>query len=365
MTLPSRTERVQYTLRDTDLDLLALVPGSNLTYACGVRAHASERLVLLVLPRDGDPVAVVPALEASAFRNAGIRCREWRDEDGPASALAAVVDDLGGRQATWGIEFDSMTYGTVEAMRTVVPDVRFAPADQLFAELRATKDQSEIEALRRAAELSIDALETGVGTVAPGVTERDVAAEIQMRLFRNGSEGASFVPLVAGGPNSANPHAHPTDRAFQPGDVVIIDCGATEAGYQGDITRCVAIGSVSDTIRDIYEVTRRAADVARAAVRPGMLAQDIDRAARRVIEDAGYGDYFIHRTGHGLGLDIHEPPYIVGGSDTVLEAGMVFTVEPGIYLADVGGVRVEDVVVVTEEGCEIITEFPRNLIIQE
>lgn len=364
MSLPSRIERVQYAAQDAGFDVIALVPGSNLTYASGVHAHASERLVLLIIPSHGNPLAIVPALEASTFRDAGIHCYEWRDEEGPAPVLAALIDDLEVQTATWGIEFDAMPYGTVDAIRAVATGAQFAPADDVLARLRGTKDEVEIEALRRAAELTIDALKAGVGAVVAGATEREVAAEIQVRLLRNGSAGPSFAPLVAGGPNSANPHAQPGSRAFQPGDVVIIDCGASTAGYQGDITRCIALEPVPDKIRDIYSITRNAADEARAAVRSGVLAQDIDRTARRVIKDAGYGDYFIHRTGHGLGLDIHEPPYIVGGNETVLEAGMVFTVEPGIYLPDVGGVRVEDVVVVTEDGFDIITEFPRELIVQ-
>lgn len=356
-----RVLRVQRALEPTACDVLALVPGPNLTYASGVPVHRSERLTLFVIPREGDPIALAPALEANVFRDAGIRCYAWRDEDGPKPALARLVEEHRFAQATWGIESNTATYGEVQTIRAAAPDVTVIPADEVLARLRMVKDERELQALRRAAALTIEALRAGIQAVRAGTRERDVAAVIQVALLRGESEGPSFAPLVAGGPNSANPHAHSGDRVFRAGDMVIIDCGATADGYQGDITRCVTLAPIDDELRRIYDVAREAAAAGRAAVQPGIPAEQVDRATRQVIDDAGYGDYFTHRTGHGIGLEIHEPPYIVAGNRQLLEPGMVFSVEPGIYLPTVGGVRVEDVVVVTEAGCEVLTAFPREL----
>jgi Xaa-Pro dipeptidase len=172
-----------------------------------------------------------------------------------------------------------------------------------------------------------------------------------------------FEPIVVAGPNAASPHAVPSDRPIRPGEPIVIDCGAVMGGYVSDITRTVAFGGLPEEMMRVYEVVRRANEAGRAAVRPGRAAQEVDRAARRVIREAGYGDYFIHRTGHGLGLEVHEPPYIVEGNRLPLQVGMTFTVEPGVYLPGVGGVRIEDDMLVTPEGAETLTAFPRELIV--
>lgn len=361
MPLPARFDHVQQALQATELDVLALVPGPNFTYVSGVRLHRSERLNLLVVPREGPPRALCPLLEAAAYRHLNIPLYTWRDEEGPTTALKRLVEEAGLDRAVWGVEYTNAFYGEVLAVQEVAPDARFQPAEALLARLRAVKDTAELEALRRAAELTGRVVLETLNALQPGMTEREVAALIHMALLRHGSEGVAFSPLVASGPNAADPHALPGDRTLQPGDIVILDLGGVVDGYHGDITRCVALNPVPDEIRRMYDVVLRAAEAGRAAVRPGVAAQEVDRAARRVIEEAGYGPYFIHRTGHGLGLQVHEPPYIAEGNTQPLEPGMVFTVEPGIYLPGVGGVRVEDVVVVTDQGCEVLTQVPRHL----
>lgn len=360
-----RFERVQQALRETELDAIALVPGPNLTYVSGARLHRSERLNLLVIPREGSPRVLCPLLEAAAYRHLGVPLHTWRDEEGPHSALQQLVAEAGLARAVWGVEYANAYYGEVLAIQEVAPGARFQPADEVLTRLRVVKDADEIVALRRAAELTGRVVLKAVEAVRPGLTEREVAAMIQVALLKHGSEGMAFSPLVASGPNAADPHALPSNRVLQPGDIVILDAGGVVEGYQGDITRCVALKPVSDEVRQMYAVVSRAAEAGRAAVRPGVAAQDVDRAARQVIEEAGYGDYFIHRTGHGLGLQVHEPPYIAEGNTQKLEPGMVFTVEPGIYVPGVGGVRVEDVVVVTEQGCDVLTNVSRSLFERE
>jgi Xaa-Pro dipeptidase len=192
------------------------------------------------------------------------------------------------------------------------------------------------------------------------MTERQIAARLKQEMMTAGGDAVAFVIVVAG-PNSANPHAGPSDRPVQTGDLLTIDCGVLKDGYPSDITRTFVLGEASTELVDIYCTVPRANEAGRLAARAGVAAQDVDRAARGVIEDAGYGQYFIHRTGHGLGLEGHEPPYIVEGNEQLLEPGMVFTVEPGIYVPGVGGVRIEDNVVITERGHDCLTTFPREL----
>jgi Xaa-Pro dipeptidase len=206
-----------------------------------------------------------------------------------------------------------------------------------------------------------EALARTLEAVKPGMTEQGVAAELMVNLLRGGSEGMPFAPLVQSGPNSASPHGGTSSRRLEVGDLLLLDFGAMVDGYPSDITRTFAVGEVDAELPDVYRIVRAANAAGQAAVRPGVSCQDVDRAARRVIEDAGYGPYFIHRTGHGLGLEVHEPPYIVDGNEQTLEVGMTFTIEPGVYLPGRGGIRVEDNVVVTKDGCDSLTTFEREL----
>jgi Xaa-Pro dipeptidase len=217
--------------------------------------------------------------------------------------------------------------------------------------------------MRKAAEIAQAALEATKPVIKVGVTEREIASELVSQLLRHGSDPAlPFFPIVSGGPeNSANPHATPTERALQAGDLLVIDYGANYADYYSDITRTFAIGELSEEQQRIYELVKQANAAGRAKVAPGVTAGEVDAAARAVIAEVGYGEYFFHRTGHGLGMEGHEPPYIRGDNQLVLQAGMTFTVEPGIYITGLGGVRIEDDVAVSEDGCDTLTTLPREL----
>jgi Xaa-Pro dipeptidase len=216
--------------------------------------------------------------------------------------------------------------------------------------------------MRSAVEVTEEALRATIDQVEVGKTEREVAAMLRIELLRAGGDAMAFSPIVVAGPNAALPHATPSDRPIQAGETIIVDCGASIGGYAADITRTFVIGELDLELARIYEVVRAANRAGRAAVCPDVPAEMIDRSAREVIEDAGYGDYFIHRTGHGLGLETHEPPYIVAGNRQPLRPGMTFTVEPGIYLPERGGARIEDDVLVTEDGTETLTTFTRELV---
>jgi Xaa-Pro dipeptidase len=226
------------------------------------------------------------------------------------------------------------------------------------------KDKAEIAAMRQATNIAQQALEATLPAVKSGITEKEVAAELTLQLLRHGSDSElPFAPLVATGPNSADPHAFPSDRPLKAGDVLIIDWGAGVNGYFSDITRTFAIGGapVEPELLQAYEAVQAANEAGKAAAKPGATGHDVDRATRTVIEEAGFGPYFIHRTGHGLGIEVHEEPDMKEGSIIPLEPGMTFTVEPGIYLPNLGGIRIEDDVVITETGSESLTTLPRSL----
>ncbi|MDQ4075407.1 MAG: Xaa-Pro peptidase family protein [Chloroflexota bacterium] len=360
--MTNRLETVQAALRETPFDLLVLVPGPNYYYVTGAPLHASERLNFLVLPKQGEPVALAPALEAPYLRPLGLGVYEWRDEEGPVEALHSLVQDLGVGNATAGVEYNVLRYGEAAMLRRAAPQLQLERADGFLSQLRAIKDEAELKALRHAIDVTERGLHRVLEEMRVGQTEREIAGMLRMNLLREGADGIAFGPLVVSGPRSAEAHAGPSDRAIQPGDVIIIDCGATVNHYSGDITRCVAVEPVPEEVERIYSLCRAANEAGRAAVKPGVTGHEVDAAARAVIEEGDYGEYFIHRTGHGLGLEIHEPPFMVAGNNEPLRVGNVFTVEPGIYVPGLGGVRVEDNVVVTQSGGESLTTFPRELI---
>jgi Xaa-Pro dipeptidase len=248
-------------------------------------------------------------------------------------------------------------------LRQAVPQVNFIPAGNIIASLRMIKDNSEITAMRQAVQIAQRALQETLPSIQAGISEQEIASELTMQLLRNGSNPKlPFFPIVSTGPNSANPHAAPSERKLTEGDLLVIDYGANVDGYFSDITRTFAIGEVDAEYQKIAEVVLAANQAGHAAAQPGVAIGNIDRAARKVIEAAGYGEYFIHRTGHGLGLEGHEEPYIREDNENLVEIGMSFTIEPGIYLPNQGGVRIEDDVIITEAGCESLTDLPRELI---
>ncbi len=351
--------------RAHDLDCVALVPGANLRYLTGLKMFLSERPIVAFFPIEGRPALLLPAFEATRLKDdlaLEIDLYPYRDEEGHEGALERACSTLGLAGKRTGVEYLTMRVLELKLLEEHAPGCQIVALESLMTELRLVKDATEIEHMRRAVDITEQALRGVREIIRPGLTELQVAAELKMALFRTGAEGLAFDPLVLAGPNSASPHASPSERPIQSGDVVTIDCGATWRGYCADITRVFAVGRIDPELEKAYRAVKEANRAGRAAARMGVPAQEVDRAARRVIIEAGYGEYFSHRTGHGLGLEVHEPPYIVEGNERVLEPGMVFTVEPGIYLTGVGGVRIEDDVMVTANGAETLTAFSRELI---
>lgn len=365
MEATSRIDRVCQALRTADVSALAVVPGANLLYLLGLTMHSSERLAIAFITQSGDVRMVLPALEqprAAAEAQTAIQFYPWHDAEGYAQALGQCLEDLH-LQGQLGVEYTTMRVMELRAIEQL-GEVETIDATELIAGLRMTKDAAELDAMRAAVRAVEAGLRAAIDAIQPGVTEREIAEVWERTMREAGSQGPSFTTIVASGPNSANPHYTTGDRQLQPGDLIVLDGGARIGGYVSDITRTVALGEPTDEARKIYETVLAANRAGVAASKPGANGAAIDGAARQVIEDAGYGHYFIHRTGHGLGMEIHEPPYIHATSTAPLEAGTTFTVEPGVYVAGLGGVRIEDDVVLTENGAECLTSFDRELIIR-
>ncbi len=364
-----RLARLTTALNEQSLAAVALMPDANLRYLTGLSFHHGKRLTLAFFPADGaTPTFVIPALELTqAQANAQIPFRyfPWHDADGPAKALQAALEalGLGLHERPLAVEYTAMRVMELRALEQVLPNLQTVDAIPLLAGLRMVKDQHELAAMAKAAQIIDTAMDTIIGQIRVGMTERELSVICTRAIMAAGAEAESFENIVASGPNSANPHHNNSDRAFQPGDLIIIDCGAVYGGYLSDITRTVALGEPGEQARTIYDLVLAANEAGKAAARPGTTGEAIDQAARQVIVDGGYGDYFIHRTGHGLGIEGHEPPYIVAGSTAPLSIGTTFTIEPGIYIKGLGGVRIEDDVVISPNGCTSLTSFPRELMV--
>jgi Xaa-Pro aminopeptidase len=359
-----RTERVRERLRDRGAGALVLPPGTNLRYLAGYAGEQSERHFLLFVPATGEPTLFVPELEAADARAATWvpDVRTWRDDGDPRVALGELVEDLDldGERVLLG---DRLWATFVRDLRNALPEATFGLASEVLAPLRRRKDDAELDALRQAAGMADAVVGTlrAMGDEAVGRTERELAREVADLLVGEGGDSEAFGTVVAAGPNGARPHHAPGDREIRPGDPVVLDFGTTVEGYPSDVTRTLVFGGEpTDRFREVHRVVREAQAAGVDAVEPGRPAAAVDAAVRGVVEAAGYGDAFVHRTGHGVGLDVHEEPYVAGNSEATLEPGMVFSVEPGVYLDGEFGVRVEDLVVVTDDGCERLNRADRG-----
>jgi Xaa-Pro dipeptidase len=365
MTNARRIEQLQHEVDAAELDAVAVIPGPNLIYLTGLPFHLSERPVVAIVPVEGPPGLILPVLEqGKGERAVGWQLFTYDDVSGPADAFRQALAAMGLAGRRLGIEGRRIRFLELDLMAHSGSAPVVVNADPVFAQLRMRKDAGEVDAMRRAAQIAQDALRSTLPTIRAGQTERTVAAELTLRTLRAGSDPElPFLPIVASGPNGANPHGFPTDRQLQPGDLVTLDWGAAYGGYFSDITRTYALAGapVDPELLRAYTAVHAANAAGRRAVRPGATGQDIDRAARAAIDAAGFGPYFVHRTGHGLGLEGHEEPDAKEGNLLVLEPGMTFTVEPGVYLPGLGGIRIEDDLLVTADGGESLTDLPRDL----
>jgi Xaa-Pro dipeptidase len=360
-----RFEKLAAALENTEFDAIALNPGPTLTYLTGLDFHLMERPVVLVYAPGKVPVIILPQLELQKLSGLPYELKAHPYGENPAewgqSFRNALFElDLYGR--TIGVEPRRMRVLELRLVESGAPGAHVIAAEKELASLRLCKDAEEIAKMRRAVQIAQDALEATLPQIKIGISEKEIAAELTVQLLRHGSEPEMpFSPIVSGGPNSANPHASPSGRKLQAGDLLVIDWGAAHEGYISDLTRTFAVGEVDDEYRKIHEIVQQANAAGRAAGKPGVACAEVDKAARSVIEAAGYGEYFTHRTGHGIGMEGHEEPYMRGDNQQLLETGMAYTVEPGIYLPGRNGVRIEDNMVVTENGCESLSNLPREI----
>ncbi|GGT07549.1 MULTISPECIES: aminopeptidase P family protein [Streptomyces] len=360
----ARMERAGRAAADAGLAGLLVAPGPDLVWLTGYTPTAiTERLTLLVLVPGRDPVLVVPTLEAADAGHApgapALTLRDWTDGTDPYAVAAALLD----RSGRFGVSDNAWAMHLLGLQRTL-PGTSYAALTEALPMLRAVKDAAELELLA-AAGAAADAAFEDIRTVRfGGRRESEVAADLAGLLRAHGHEVVDFT-IVASGPNGADPHHEAGDRIIEDGDMVVLDFGGLRGGYGSDTSRTVHVGEPTDEERRVHDTVREAQEAGFRAVRPGVPCQEVDRAARAVIEKAGYGAYFIHRTGHGIGVTTHEPPYMIEGERQPLVPGMCFSVEPGIYLPGRFGVRIEDIVTVTEEGGRRLNDTVRELVVVE
>jgi Xaa-Pro aminopeptidase len=351
-----RVSRLQELMGEAGIDVTLLSFGADLPYFTGYEAMPSERLTALVVPEAGEPSLFVPDLEAPRVEPGEFNLRAWGETEDPVALAAAMSNPS---RVAVGDQMWSVFLTRFLKEWTVA---EWLPASTLTQDLRMRKEEGEIDLLRQAAH-AIDRVMARIpGEVSlSGRTERDVSRHLAELTVEEGHDSAEF-GIVASGPNGASPHHHGGDRVIEDGDVVVCDFGGRLDGYFSDSTRTFVVGTARAEQAEVHEVVEAANQAGREAVAPGVSCQQVDRAARRVIEDAGYGEFFIHRTGHGIGLEVHEHPYIVEGNEMPLKPGMTFSIEPGIYLPGSFGVRIEDIVVCTDEGVESLNRSDRGLV---
>lgn len=363
MDYSERLKRLYQLMQEAGVGALALIPGANLHYLTGLSFHLMERPVVGIFTAGRPPRLVVPELERDKAEASPVELDLFSYGEAEGDNLKAVQAGLAGIElAELAVEPLRMRYFEMSLLQSSAPEASIVGADSVLDRLRLLKSADEIEYMQRAAEIAEQALQAALPLIATGMSELELASELSLQLLRAGSEPeAPFSPIVATGSNAALPHAVPGERELASGDTLILDWGATHRGYISDITRTFAVHELDHRLAEVHRIVVEANAAGRAAVRPGASCADVDLAARRVIEQAGHGEYFIHRTGHGIGLEPHELPNVRAGDQTELQPGMTFTVEPGIYLPGRGGVRVEDDVVVTEDGVRSLTTLAREL----
>ncbi|MFD8734375.1 aminopeptidase P family protein [Streptomyces sp. NPDC059618] len=357
----ARMRRAAEAAAEAGLDGVLVAPGPDLVWLTGYRPVETERLTLLVLRAGHEPTLVVPTLEApDAAKSPGapaLTLRDWTDGTDPYAAAEPLLD-LGSR---FGISDNGWALHLLGIQKRL-PGTRFTALTEALPMLRAVKDAAELERLTAAGAAADEAFEEIRKVRFADRRESEVSDDLAALLRRFGHSQVDFT-IVASGPNGADPHHEADERVIEPGDMVVLDFGGLKDGYGSDTSRTVHVGEPDDEERKVHDIVREAQEAGFRAVRPGAACQDIDRAARAVIEAAGYGEYFIHRTGHGIGVTTHEPPYMVEGEEQPLVPGMCFSVEPGIYLPGRFGVRIEDIVTVTEDGGRRLNNTSREMVI--
>ncbi|MGH2935269.1 MAG: M24 family metallopeptidase [Gaiellaceae bacterium] len=355
-----RLDGLRRRMAETGVGLAAVAPTDNLIYLLGFAPKYDERACMLLVSPGGASV-VMPSLNAeqSAAEAPELELIRWSDAAGPVDAIRTALEHVGANGRAVAVDGE-MRADHLLLLQAALPDARTVTATDVLGALRVAKSAQEIEALQVAGSAADQAVLAAFAACRSGVTEAEVAEAVAASFAAQGQE--LLFAIVGGGPNGAYPHHHTSSRPLADGDAVVIDIGGRgEAGYVSDITRMAFVGEPTDRYREVHAVVEAAVQAGMAAARPGATCQDVDTAARSVIADAGFGEYFVHRTGHGLGLSVHESPWIMRGDETELRVGMVHSIEPGIYLPGEFGVRLEEIVHITEDGCSRFSALPRDV----
>lgn len=365
----SKLNNINSLLEKSSFDGIILNPGETLKYITGLDFHLMERPVLLFITKHFLPLFILPELEKGKLSQLKFdyQFETYSDEKGALeTALGKVSEKININETTFCVESTKFRFLETEFINNSFPNIHLRSADEFLQDLRICKSNDELEKVSKAITIAENALKETIKIIKIDVSENDIANELTYQLIKAGSSiDLPFPPIVASGPNSANPHAAPSNRKLKSEDMLIIDWGARFQGYASDITRTFAIGSISDEMKNIYQIVKLANQSARDAARSNIPAKLLDKSARVIINAAGYEKEFMHRTGHGLGLEAHEYPYITSENSYLLKPGNLFTIEPGIYLKGIGGVRIEDDVVITSNGSETLTSLNRDLFIIE
>ncbi|MWV44356.1 M24 family metallopeptidase [Paenibacillus sp. HJL G12] len=362
--MSSRLNQLELSMNEKGLDSLLVTDPKHVYYLTGFASDPHERFLGLLLIRGEEPLLIVPALDAEAASAASSvkNIITHSDTDNPYQLLQ---QQFKGSIGTLGIEKEQLTVARYEELSASVPAKQYADIGPLLRSMRVNKSPEEIKRMKHAMQLIEEVLRQGLKSVKTGVTEIEIVAELEYLMKKLGAQGPSFETMVLSGPKTALPHGTPGDRKIQHGDLLMFDMGVYADGYASDITRTFAVGEISPELKKIYNAVLEGNLQGIQAIKPGVTLASVDKAARDAIEKAGYGPYFLHRLGHGLGMDVHEYPSVHGKNTDLVQPGMVFTVEPGIYVAGLGGVRIEDDIFVTENGVEVLTSYPKELITLE
>ncbi len=354
-----RLEALRKRMAETGTGLVAIAPGSHMDWVLGFHPHPDERPCLLLIAPEKEAF-LMPALNAEGTREfTDIEFFNWADDVGPVAALENALAAIGASAPGLVALDETMRADFALLLLDALPaDTRRDFTPNTLGGLRMRKDGTEYQKLKMNAGIADRAMQTAFARIRPGMTEKQVAAEIRAHFSSEGAAPQFWI--VGAGGNGAFPHHSASEKVVEEGDAVVIDIGGRKDGFPSDITRMAVIGQPPEGYGEIHAIVEKAVQAALKAARPGVLAREVDAAARKVIADAGYGEFFVHRTGHGMGIDGHEPPYITATSETVLEEGMVFSIEPGIYLPGRFGIRLEDIVILREDGPEILSELPRD-----
>jgi len=352
-------------MKDKSIDALMIGPSTDLKFLLGYSPHPDERFQSFVLLNTGEFFYISPQITAEEIEEkikTEIDMYTWGDHEGFVGTTVNALKKYGLENKKIGINNGIIGINYLDIKNSF--DANFINGHQILEELRIIKDDKEIEFMRKASELADKVMSRTIEFIQPGVTEKDIKEKIEEYFIEEGADGVSFTPIIASGKNSSKPHYAEDSRVIQEKDIVILDLGCKYQGLCSDMSRTVFVGGVTEEERKVYEIIRESNEAGENKAQIGTKSEEVDKAARDIIIEAGYGDCFINRTGHGIGYSVHEAPDIVGGNDIKLVPGMAFSIEPGIYIPNKFGMRIEDIVVMTEEGPEILNKFTKDIIIK-